>query len=151
MGGFFSNRPISRSAVSGPNMPSSVPAPAAPALGQSAGGVLGATTYGVKITYVTAQGESLASAEASFAVSANNVLVVTSPAAQASVPINDLPATGYNVYATVTPGANWQKQNAASIAIGTPWTEPTTGLIAGVAPPTTDTSQFGGQKQVTKY
>jgi hypothetical protein len=102
-----------------------ITAPAAPTLTSSAGGTLAATTYYVKTTYVTAAGETLPSAESSLAVAANNVLGVTSPAAQSG-------ATGYNVYVSTSTGTE-TKQNSAPIAIGTNWTEPTSGLIAGAA------------------
>lgn len=109
-----------------------ITSPAAPTLTSSAGGTLAATTYYVKITYVTAAGETLASGETSLAVAANNVLGVTSPAAQAG-------ATGYNVYVSTATGTE-TKQNSAPIAIGTGWTEPTTGLIAGAALPAASTA-----------
>lgn len=109
-----------------------ITAPAAPALGSAAGGTLAATTYYVKVTYVTAAGETLPSAESSLAVAVNNVLTVTSPSAQAG-------ATGYNVYVGTASG-NETLQNSTPIAIGTNWTEPTTGLIAGVAMPTASTA-----------
>lgn len=109
-----------------------VTSPAAPILSATAGGTIAATTYFVKITYVTAAGETLPSAEASLAVAVNNVLNVASPAAQTGV-------TGYNVYVSTATGTE-TKQNTSPIAIGTAWVEPTTGLIAGAAVPTANTS-----------
>jgi hypothetical protein len=100
----------------------------------AAGGALGATTYYVRITYVNPNGETLASAEVSLAVAANNVLTVASPPAAAD-------AIGWNVYVSTATGTE-TKQNAASIAIGTPFTEPTTGLIAGSALPTVSRAQL---------
>lgn len=153
MGSRGINQPLPIPPHGGGNFRSKVPAPilTAAMLSQSAGGVLAQTTYGVQITYVNANGETVASGEQTFLVSANNVLNVASPAAQGSVPLNNFAATGWNVYVTNTPGSNWQKQNAAPIAIGTPWVEPTTGLIAGALVPTVDTSSFGGQKPVTNF
>lgn len=102
--------------------------PTAPTLGQTPGGALAGASPYVKITYVTPNGESAPSPEATFNVSANNLLTVASPAALYS-------ATGYNVYASTTLGAE-KLQNASPIAIGTGWTEPTTGLTTtGAAPP----------------
>jgi len=107
-------------------------APSAPTLGSAAGGALGATTYYVKISYVTQGGETLASAESSLAVAANNVLTVTSPSASGQ-------ATGYNVYVSTATGTE-TKQNASTISIGTGWTEPTSGLISGSAVPGSNTT-----------
>lgn len=109
-----------------------ITAPAAPTLGSAAGGTLAATTYYVKVTYVTAAGETLPSAESSLAVAVNNVLTVTSPSAQAG-------ATGYNVYVSTSAGTE-TKQNSTPIAIGTNWTEPTSGLVSNGAPPATGTA-----------
>lgn len=113
--------------------------PATPTTGSTAGGAIGATTYFVKTTYVTGGApqtanifETLPSAEKSQAVGANNVLTVTSPAANAQ-------ATGYNVYVSTTTGLE-QLQNATPIPIGTGWTEPVTGLIAGASVPSSNTT-----------
>jgi hypothetical protein len=105
---------------------------AAPTLSQVAGGTIAATTYFAKITYVNALGETLASAESSLAVAANSVLRIASPPASGD-------ATGYNVYVSTATGTE-TKQNAVPIAIGTAWTEPTTGLIAGAAVPASSTA-----------
>src|SRR5581483_8742966 len=43
-------------------------------------------------------------------------------------------ATGWNAYVASASGAE-VLQNAAPIALGTNWTEPTTGLLTGTAPP----------------
>lgn len=109
--------------------------PPTPSLSQVAGGTIAATTYFVKITYTGPSGETLPSAEANFDVSANELLQVASPAALAGY-------TGYNVYVSTATGAE-TKQNASPIAIGTNWTEPTTGLIAGSAPPSSATTTDG--------
>jgi hypothetical protein len=101
--------------------------PAAPTLGQTSGGTLAATTYSVKLTYIISGVESAASVESSFAVSANNLLTVTSPSSVTG-------ATGYNVYVAKYSGGEI-KQNTSAIAIGTNWTEPTSGLVTGTAAP----------------
>lgn len=100
------------------------------ALTQTAGGALGATTYFVKCTATRSNGlcETLASAETSLAVSANNVLNVAAPSGMPG------DATGWNVYVSTTTGTE-TKQNATPIAVGTAWVEPTSGLIAGGALP----------------
>lgn len=112
--------------------------PANGALSQAATGTLAATTYFVKSTWVLnpdgpnlvtgQQVETVASAETSFAVALNNVLVVAAPA---SPPVN---AIGWNVYVSATTGTE-TKQNTSLIALGAAWQEPTTGLIAGANPP----------------
>lgn len=102
-------------------------APSAPSLSQSAGGTIAATTYFVKITYMNENGETTGSSEASLAVSANNVLVVSSPSSFVN-------ASGWNVYVSTSTGTE-TKQNASTTAIGTNWTEPTTGLVAGASIP----------------
>lgn len=101
--------------------------PGAPGLTAGAGGGLAAATDYVEETYVTAAGESPVSAEQSLAVPAGDLLTVASPPALPGV-------TGYNVYVGDAPGAE-TKQNASPIAIGTNWTEATSGLISGAAPP----------------
>ncbi len=107
------------------------------ALTETAGGTLSATTYYVQSTWVTAAGETLPSTETSLAVAANNVLNVAAPG---SPPTG---ATGWNVYVSTSTGPE-TKQNASPIAIGTPWVEPTSGLIAGTAVPATNTSGSTG-------
>lgn len=110
--------------------------PASPSLSQSSGGSLNATTYYVKTTYVNQFGETTGSVEANFAVAANNLLVVTSPAtAGTGVGV----ATGYNVYVSNSSGTE-TKQNSQSIPIGTNWTEPTGGLTAGASLPVANTA-----------
>lgn len=109
-----------------------IAAPAAPALSSAASGTLAARTYYVRITYVSAAGETVTSAESSLALAVNTVLVVTSPAAATG-------ATGYNVYVHTTSGSQ-TKQNATPIAIATNWAEPNTGLITGSAMPAASTA-----------
>ncbi len=104
-------------------------APGAPALNSTAAA---ASTFFVQVTYVNARGETTVSAEASLAVPAGRLLVVTSPRAFGD-------ATGYNVYASATTGTE-TKQNAAAIAIGTNLTMPAIGLVAGGAVPASNTT-----------
>lgn len=115
-----------------------IPAPGNPVTGTTAGGTLAGATYYVKTTYVNALGETIGSAEVTQVVALNNLLTVTSPGAQAG-------ATGYNVYVSTATGTE-TKQNASPINIGTGWTLPTTGLIAGAALPTSNTT---GNAQLT--
>lgn len=115
-------------------LPGDVPAPVAPVLGSTAGGALAETTYYVAVSYVTAQGETLLSPTASLDVAANNLLTVASPAMRAGV-------IGWNLYAG-TAADSLTKQNAGEIGIGSDYTEPTSGLVAGSAPPTVSTARL---------
>lgn len=115
-------------------VPADIKPPAAPTLGSTAGGSLGAATYYVKTTYVTPTGETLPSAIASLAVSANNLLTVASPPAVTGT-------LGWNIYVGTSSGS-LEKQNAAMIGIGTGYTEPVSGLVSGDAPPAASTARF---------
>lgn len=100
-----------------------IAAPPAPVLSTAAGGVLAAARCYVRVTYVTAAGETAVSAESNIAVPANGLLQVASPAADPAGL-----ATGWNVYAATVAGKE-SLQNATPIAIGTAWLEPVGGLI----------------------
>lgn len=103
------------------------------ALTQTVAGALAGATYFVRSTYVNSAGETLASPETSLAVSANNVLNVASPAASVG-------ATGWNVYVSTATGTETRQNGANPIAIGSPWVEPNTGLVAGAALPGANTT-----------
>jgi hypothetical protein len=96
------------------------------------GGSLGSQTCSCVATCTTsAGGETLPGTAVSLVVPASNLLVVTSPVARTG-------ANGWNLY------VNGTKQNASPIAIGTSWTEPTSGLTgSGAAPPGTSTATTG--------
>jgi hypothetical protein len=110
-------------------------ASAAPTLSQTTSGGLSPATLYVKITYVNAFGQETGpSPESSLAVLQNNVLVVASPAAQGSGPGA---ATDYNVYVGTSAGTETLQNTTSTtnpvpvpVAIGTNWTEPTSGLLA---------------------
>lgn len=127
-----------------PFIGSAATAPAAPVLSQTAGGSLAQRKYYVVLTYVTTSGETLVGPEASITVSANNLLVVTSPAASTG-------ATNYHVYVGTTAGEETlQTITASTVNIGSNWTEPTTGLIVGRGPPiapvaSTNQGYFNGE------
>jgi hypothetical protein len=114
-------------------VPAIANATTAPTLGQVAGGALAGRTRFVKYTWVhTAGFETTASTEASFAISANNLLTVTVPAFPTGV-------NAANIYVGATTGAN-KKQVAQINGATTTWTEPAAGyLTTGVAPPSTAT------------
>lgn len=101
------------------------------------GGTVDDGEYSVKITYVTAAGESLPS-EASEIVtkstSANqSTITVTSPAAATG-------ATKYKVYITPKNGGPWKLQNSTGTNIGTDYTLTAPPVTNTATPPTTDTS-----------
>ncbi len=105
--------------------------PPAPILSTTAAGALPARNYSVVVTYFNpATGETTASAASSIAIPANDVLIVTSPAAEAGV-------TEYRVYADQVAGS---EKLQATVNIGASFTEPVTGLVAGAAPPSVNTA-----------
>jgi len=108
------------------------PAPGTPVLSYTPGGNLGGATYYVKTTYNTPSGSTVPSSEANLSVPANNLLVITSPANAGGV----AGVTGWDMYVS-TSAANETRQNGngASYALGTNWTEPGSGLVAGTAVP----------------
>jgi len=111
------------------------PAPAANgALTATAGGTLAATNYFVRSTWTNAAGETLAAPETSLAVAVNSVLNVAAPASPPAA------ATGWNVYVSTATGTETRQNGATPVALGTAWVEPTTGLVAGVALPATQTT-----------
>jgi hypothetical protein len=123
-----------RSKVVFPSQPPQVPPPA---LSSTAGGVLPATTYYAKTTWVIqtqdgVQHESPPSDETSFLVAADNLLVVGSPP---SMPM-PYALVGWNVYVGNSKGSE-RLQNSAPLTIGSAWQEPATGLVAGAPPPST--------------
>lgn len=109
----------------------SIGTPGAPSLSQTAGGTIGATTYFAEVTETDQSGETLASAESSLAVSANNVLVVGVPS-----PLHN--ATSWSVYVSTTTGT--ETRQATGLAFTSAWTEPTSGLVAGAGLPSFDNS-----------
>jgi hypothetical protein len=112
-----------------------LPPPAGPALSHTAGGSLAASTYFVRTTYVTASGETFASSEGSLALASGQLLVVASPPAPSPAS-----AIGWNVYIATSTGAETKQNAATPIAIGANWTAPASGLLAGQAPPTANTT-----------
>ncbi len=132
--------------VSNPNVLSIFPAPVAnnsfqpepptPILEQTAGGALVARTYYVKVTFIDTLGnESTPSDPAAVQyIAASNLVRVKSPELPLVLTTRGISYSRYNVYASTTLGSE-QKQNASPTNIGTDWTEPAGGLIAGIAPP----------------
>lgn len=108
------------------------PPAAAPTLTPSAaGGALATGTIFGKVTYVTASGETIPSAEQNIAVTGpTGSVTVTSPPAQSG-------ATGWNFYAAGASGAE-TRQNATPVAIGTSFV--LTALGQGAFSPTLEPS-----------
>ena len=97
------------------------------------GGTVAAGTYQFKVSYVNANGETLASPSASTtATTGTSTLTVTSPSAQAG-------ATGWYAYVTQAGGSTYYRQQAA----GTPTAIGTNLTIT--APPTTTGAQPAAQ------
>jgi hypothetical protein len=109
--------------------PAGTAPPFAPQLGASAGGDLAAARYYVRISYLTAHGETAASLETNLAVAANGLLTVAAPGP-------DLlgSAIGWNVYVGTESFAE-TLQNVAPIGLDTAWTIPISGLIVGAPLP----------------
>lgn len=136
-GPFLQQNPDGTTFVYATSTAAGITPPTNGALSQQAGGTLAATTYYVRSTWVTSGGgETLASTETSLAVAVNNVLVVAAPG---SPPPS---ATGWNVYVSTATGME-TKQNTGVIALGTAWTEPTTGLITGTPVPSSTNAKSG--------
>ena len=130
----FNGRLVFSNGVDAPFKYGYVPTPIAPTLGTSTAGAKAARTYYVTVTYISANGETIASEESSQLVPLNDVLTVTSPVA-----FNG--ATGWNVYYSTTSGAPLL-QNASPLTIGVNHTETTGGLNNGAAPPSTSDAWF---------
>jgi hypothetical protein len=151
--------------------PQSVLTPIVASLSSTAGGSIATRIYGARTTYVNSIGETLAGPPASLSVGANNLLIVNSPPPQNGAagwypyvnvlstnptkfkaglgvnPLGYVPLAGTNKRA-VSPQSR-QINTGIPIAIGTAWTEPTSGLIAGAALPTTNTSNSTGNFIIT--
>lgn len=113
------------------------PVPLAPLVTTAAGGALSARTYYVRISLVDSAGsESSASLDAIIRVPASYLLKVRSPQLAISASASGITYASYKVYASTT--ENSEVLQSTSVTIGTDWTEPTTGLISGVAYPTTN-------------
>lgn len=109
-------------------------APAAPVPTNAAtGGTVLAGVYGVKVTYVAAGGETVASAAGTTTTTGTtSTLTVPSPAANAN-------ATGWYAYVTQVGGSTYTRQQAAGspTAIGTGLTLTAPPTSTGAQPPAT--------------
>jgi hypothetical protein len=110
------------------------------------GGSLTARTYYVKITFVDSLGgESASTANGTEQwIALDNLAIIRTPYIAFNTTDIGVKYASYNVYASVTEGSE-TLQTVTPIAIGTDWTEPTTGLTTtGASVPTANTlAQFG--------
>lgn len=111
--------------------------PAAPTLGTATtGGTVLAGTYQVEVTYVNAQGETIASASASqVTTGSTSTLTVNSPVASGN-------ATGWYAYVTQAGGSTYTRQQAAGspTAIGSNLVLTAPPTSAGLNPPASNTA-----------
>ncbi len=100
----------------------------APVLGSVVAGALVARTYYIGYTYhsLGREAQTLLSPISSLPIALDDLVTVASPPGVPDV-------YAYEIYASETAGAETKQAN---IVVGTDWTEPATGLITGVAPPT---------------
>jgi hypothetical protein len=123
------------------------PVPSTPILTSGTGGSLLLRTYYVRITFVDSSGgESTGSSiSAEIVVPANDLATVVTPYLLYTQASTGVLYNHYNVYAGPIEGGE-TLQNTSPVAMGTNWTEPTSGLTtihAGV--PTANTlAQMGG-------
>lgn len=117
--------------------------PQLPALALVSTPGLGAARYFVRLTYLTAMGETATSLEANINCPANQGFTIGAPGADSLVL-----ATGYNVYVSTTSYAE-TLQNVAPIGINSGWTLPGSGVVTGAAAPSfitiVENAALGGQ------
>ena len=130
----FNNKMILTNGTDNPFKYGYTSRPFQPTTGTTTSGSKAARAYYVAVTYVTANGESVASEEKTQVISINDLLTVNSPVTLAG-------ATHWNVYHHTVSGS-LKLQNASPIAIGTNYTETTGALNDGAAPPTTHTGWY---------
>ena len=130
----FNNKLILSNGTDVPFKYGYTPRPFKPITSTTTSGAKSSRTYYITVTYVTANGESVASEEQTQVIGANDVLIVNSPVTLAG-------ATGWNVYHHTVSGS-LKLQNTTPIAIGTNYTEATGSLNDGAAPPSTHTGWY---------
>jgi hypothetical protein len=109
--------------------PAGTAPPLAPALAPVGGGALPATRYYARVSYVTPMGETALSQESNLLLAPNTLPEILAPGAD-----NYQLATGWNVYLGTTSFGE-TRQNATPIGVDSSFTLPSSGLIAGPAPP----------------
>ena len=118
--------------------PAALPAPAQPVPTTSpAGGTVADGTYQARVTYVNANGESLASTAGSVTAAGGGTSTLTIPSPSASPG-----ATGWYAYVTQPGGSTFTRQQTAGspTAIGTPLTITAPPTAGGAQPPAGNTT-----------
>ena len=111
-----------------------LPAPNAPVFAIQAG-TSTVTSLDTELTYTSAAGETTPSSNTVQSIATSQQGVVLSPQGYSN-------ATGYNVYVKSS-GTYWL-QNTSPVALGTPYTIPTTPLTSGTAAPSSNTATGAG-------
>ena len=111
-----------------------LPTPAAPVFAIAAG-TSTVTSLDTVLTYTSPAGETTPSTSTVQAIATSQQGVVLSPQGYSN-------AAGYNVY--VKSGGTYWLQNSTPVALGTPYTIPTTPLTSGTAAPSTNTATGSG-------
>jgi hypothetical protein len=118
-----------------PSQTLSMAAPGAPKLDSVSGNLAADTTYYTQVTYVTSLGETLPSLESSLKLmSTGNNQRLRVSLQQSAPPQGASYAIAYNVYVGMESGKE-TRQNQKPLGLGTPWTLPDSGLVAGGYPP----------------
>lgn len=130
----FNNKMMLTNGTDNPFKYGYAPQPFKPTTSTTSSGSKNTRTYYITITYVTANGESIVSEEATQNIGANDVLIVNSPVSLSGI-------TGWNVYHHTVSGS-LKLQNTTPIAIGTSYNETTGALNDGASPPTTHTGWY---------
>lgn len=125
-------------------------APAAPALATaSSGGTVAAGIHGVRITYVNANGETVASEASHITTSGStSTITVTSPAAAGS---GGNAATKYKVYMTPPNGGAYKLQNGSGTNVGTDYTLTAPEVTNTATAPTSNTTGSAGNGVVDGF
>jgi hypothetical protein len=124
---------LSRWPIAGAVAGSALAPPPAPDLSQTAGGASDAPqTFFVVTTYVTVEGETLPSPEASISVDAGALLTVGPPPTAVDSALR--PAIGWNVYVGLTQGAEARQNGQAPLPMDAPFTLPAA-PVTGLSPP----------------
>lgn len=124
---------LSRWPIIGAIAGSALAPPPAPDLSQTSGGASDAPqTCFVVTTYVTVEGETLPSPEASVSVDAGALLMVGPPPAAVDGALRT--AIGWNVYVGITQGAEARQNGQAPLPMDAPFTLPAA-PVTGISPP----------------
>ncbi len=120
-------------------------APAAPTVVAGAGGSVAIGTYYVKVTYVNASGQTVASPLTSATTTiTNQTITISPPAAEGN-------ATGWYAYIATSSSGPYHRQQATPTAIGSNLVLTTTPNTTGIAPPASNTATLPPVTGCTSY